>query len=532
VRSIKTNLCSSFAIRNNIITSSHHHIITRPPPPHENRLLQSHQFHGPNRKRRETVSSALLFQLHYILFHAMSLWRPNPNLSPFEFLAKIICSPGHVRTERELAALTIDEREKVWADMTGDPAISRYAEVAPEDPAMVERCLQELQDELQVLAQQASRTTRNSALQRALQQQQRHHQEQQKFSSYGNDERAMRLSFLRAVGFNVPEAALKMRNYYEEKMKLFGGRRDDFLNRPITLQDLSPDDLQVLAGGGHQILSRPDKAGRFVCYARYHNVAKHHPHPTVTREHHLRAVFYLFLAMAEDVEVQRRGMIMMAYNLGQYPKGGVDYELLRSFAYLLNHAVPLRVVGAHMVCDNTVWSSIADLGVHIFSPFMRVRARFHLGSDLECHYRLVGVGIQEDCLPEISTVTGEARTDNHVQWLHKRQAMEAKRRKKQQIRQQQQQQQQQQKGSSPHTSTSSEEGSGGEDDGGWSSWCSTQGHSQNYDHNVHNASSSSSGVVVAVKDPRWSRVRATPVLIENDDDEDEDDEEEDRMIIS
>jgi hypothetical protein len=502
-------------------------------------------FYNHNNSTVSTETDVLRSVVHPPFFHfqslitfsftpfIMSLWRPDPNLSSFEFLAKIVCSPGHVRTERELAALTIDEREKVWADMTGDPTVSRYAEVAPEDPAMVQHCLQELQVELQGLAaQQASsrNNARNSALQRALQQQ----QQQQ-----GNIQRAMRLAFLRAVGFNVPEAALKMRNHYEEKMKLFGGRQhdddDSFLNQPITLQDLSPDDLQVLAGGGHQILSQPDRAGRFVCYARYHNVAKYHPHPTLTREHHLRAVFYLFSAMAEDIEVQRRGMIMMAYNLGQYPEGGVDYELLRSFAYLLNHAVPLRVVAAHMVCDNTVWTSIADLGVHIFSPFMRVRHRFHLGSDLECHYRLMGVGIQEDCLPEISTVTGEARTDNHLQWMHQRQTMEAKRRRKKQQQRQQQQPQEQQQRLSLHTSTSSEEDSGEENDGGLSlnpsSWCPTQGYSQNYDQNVRNASSSSSNeasIVAAVQDPRWSRVRATPVLIEHDDD---DYKEEDRMII-
>jgi hypothetical protein len=84
---------------------------------------------------------------------------------------------------------------------------------------------------------------------------------------------SLRLLFLRADGFDVRKAALRLVTFFEAKLRLFGS---EALARPIRLSDLDYKDILSLRSGCIQVLPDPDKAKRSVLcyYPRYHMYSK------------------------------------------------------------------------------------------------------------------------------------------------------------------------------------------------------------------------------------------------------------------
>ena len=70
-----------------------------------------------------------------------------------------------------------------------------------------------------------------------------------------------RLMFLRSEHFDAAAAARKLRHFLTMKLELFGPEK---LCRPITLDDLDPDDIECLMNGHLQLLNKRDQAGRDV----------------------------------------------------------------------------------------------------------------------------------------------------------------------------------------------------------------------------------------------------------------------------
>jgi hypothetical protein len=163
---------------------------------------------------------------------------------------KIVCDPGHERTTRELKQLPKESRERVWADMTGDPASSTNLAAlrAEEDPQHVMQVMEEMNAEL-------DQVTDNHVWNMALQTKLAH-------------DPGFRLMFLRAEQYSPSGAAERMVRHFEEKLDLFGKEKFD---QPIRLKDLSRDDLEALSCGGIQFLPRADRAGRLVFMTRYRN---------------------------------------------------------------------------------------------------------------------------------------------------------------------------------------------------------------------------------------------------------------------
>ena len=177
----------------------------------------------------------------------MQLGRPESFLSPAEVACGIWFCPVQERTQRELHQLSQAEREKVWADMSGDNVLSTF-ETMEEDSEVVARCLCEMDDEI-------SRTSRKEAFLQA----------QGLAPDYVNSE-SMRIKFLRSEMFDTKAAAVRIIRHFEEKKSLFG---EDKLGRDILLSDLTEDDMEALTCGGAQFLRERDKGGRRVYFSRY-----------------------------------------------------------------------------------------------------------------------------------------------------------------------------------------------------------------------------------------------------------------------
>lgn len=155
--------------------------------------------------------------------------------------------PAQERTARELHELPVEEREKVWADMSGNSNITTYS-INPEEESF-------LQEKLDQLEMEVSKITEKEVFD----------QTRRTSPDYVNS-RSLRLLFLRATSFDAMLAATKMTRHFEEKLILFGA---ETLGRDILQSDLSSDDLDSLYCGGVQILQGAERAGRTIFYSRY-----------------------------------------------------------------------------------------------------------------------------------------------------------------------------------------------------------------------------------------------------------------------
>jgi hypothetical protein len=142
--------------------------------------------------------------------------------------SRILFCPSEERTVRELQELPSEDREQVWADMTGDPETTYYR-IHAENPEFVAQCLAELSKTLE----HCSHPNRSS-FDRACQQN----------SDYVSSQR---LKFMRAENFDPSAAANRMIAYFQRKEELFG---TEILSREIRQTDLSADDLESLKAGG------------------------------------------------------------------------------------------------------------------------------------------------------------------------------------------------------------------------------------------------------------------------------------------
>ena len=172
--------------------------------------------------------------------------------NPAYTACKIWCYPTDEHTSEKLKTLSLEEREKVWGDMSGDSKLSHY-EINPEEPTFVENCLQELHEELNKLSSKDDAKTSSS-----FEYVKQHHPE------YVFDRKRL-LMFLRSESFHPKLTAKHIIGHYEFKEELFG---KDKLGRDIMLCDLNEDDMESLSSGGFQYMDQTDHAGRPICFSR------------------------------------------------------------------------------------------------------------------------------------------------------------------------------------------------------------------------------------------------------------------------
>jgi hypothetical protein len=136
---------------------------------------------------------------------------------------------------QDLTRMRIEDRERVLEDLHG------IANVADEDPALVERALHELEVELE-------RKKRGTSYELA-----------QSLNREYVTHRKLRLQFLRADDMDPKAAADRLIKFFDNKRHLFG---IDLLTKDIRRQDLDEYDLQALFSGMSQIAPEKDRAGR------------------------------------------------------------------------------------------------------------------------------------------------------------------------------------------------------------------------------------------------------------------------------
>jgi hypothetical protein len=148
---------------------------------------------------------------------------------------------------KEMNKLSMQEREGVLQDIHG------VADIPNETPEFVEASLTEMERTIQEILAPSSWWSSSSQVSA-------YEQARNINPSYVQDTK-LRLMFLRADRFHAKDAALRMIQFFEEKLSLFG---PDKLTMNIVLRDMNADDTKSLESGFFQILPNRDRAGRAI----------------------------------------------------------------------------------------------------------------------------------------------------------------------------------------------------------------------------------------------------------------------------
>lgn len=151
--------------------------------------------------------------------------------------------------------------------------------------------------------------------------------------------------------------------------------------------------------------------------------------------------------MVEDEAHQKSGVVAIGYENGKLPlerfeneddslfdihaaDGGFDRDLAREILKI-PLSVPIRPMGYHICADDTQWQSIFDMVMVTICKFVRVRLRFHYGSQQETKFALLTHGIPVDTFP--ITHTGSCDLSHHFAWIEQRRELEARRRQEREL---------------------------------------------------------------------------------------------------
>jgi hypothetical protein len=260
-----------------------------------------------------------------------------------------IC-PSEERTIRDLKELPKEEREKVWADLSGDDYL--YCAIQPDTciASPEEEQLMQLNEEL--LKVEGSLPS-IPAVKNYISQ------------------HSFRLMFLRSNQGNSAAAAKQIVKHLHLKEYLFGSQ---VLAKDIELEDLNEQDMAALSGGTLQWIFQRDRCQRLVYLVRTRDLFETKLPPDSI----LRAHFYHCMEAARDEQNQRLGFVMVNYFLDDPKTGGANYELIRR-ASKFENAIPLRCVAQYIAFQNSRWKPVADVICHIASPKIRVRTRTIFG---------------------------------------------------------------------------------------------------------------------------------------------------------
>jgi hypothetical protein len=134
----------------------------------------------------------------------------------------------------------------------------------------------------------------------------------------------------------------------------------------------------------------------------------------------MRLAYYMLMLAFDDEETQIKGIVMLLINCGPRRRGA-DFEFVLKAPSVIR-MLPLRIAAAHIIFDSDTLGPVNAAILQAITKTSRVRFRFHQGTALECHYKLMTFGIPTEALP--MTNNNEFPLDNHSEWLKGRRQAE------------------------------------------------------------------------------------------------------------
>jgi hypothetical protein len=355
--------------------------------------------------------------------------QPSLSIPPYETGARshanaeMKSADATAQVTRALNELSHQEREQAFEDLHGvSPTIN-------ETPELIEKALSEMEKYLQQTVIPRS-TVNNNRSHLSSSTSSAYVLAQSKNMTYAQNPK-LRLRFLRADRFDATKAALRLVQWFQWKLELFGP--DKLCQEHIRLEDLDDNGRAMIQSGRWQVLPSRDHRGRAVILA----AASHNRRLFRSVKGGLQMMWYGIESIVEDEVTQCQGVVLILCMLwsGQdiLPQQSnasassvLLEEELKEFngkALRLSASLPMRLEATHILLGaptNTA-GPLTVAATFLFnsaSRFFLARFRIHRGSLCECQYELMTFGLPSASLPYNND--GTLKLGNHKKWYQRR----------------------------------------------------------------------------------------------------------------
>ena len=291
---------------------------------------------------------------------------------PFEVDDDDVTSPHAAERElaRQMSQLSMPEREASLYDIHG------VSEMVQETPDFVFQKLQELDAALSAI-EAPSKQAYTQALQLD--------------PTYAMSE-GLRLKFLRADTFDPVEAAKRMVRHFETKLKLFGPEK---LTKELGVEDLSPEDQEVIESGWLTLLPLRDTAGRLI-------MVNTMPLRCGSATSRTRFLFVLLCLISKEESDQRKGLVALGFHnqAKNRPVLPVDPALAQVSGVVVASS-PIKFCSIH-ACEDKGGPSAVKAFITKLDAQTRNRYKWHQiekGDYNNLHFQLMPFGIPTQVLP-------------------------------------------------------------------------------------------------------------------------------------
>jgi len=229
--------------------------------------------------------------------------------------------------------------------------------------------------------------------------------------TYVNDD-GFRLRFLRFTHFDVKWASEKMVKFLDIILKLFG---EFALERAVRLSDFDSRELKYLREGECQFLPFRDRIGRRILVFL---------NPLMPREDLLeyqicraKILIYMTWVAADDVDVQRKGLVILVRFTSKYKLSVNDVYKARETPRIQTNIISsVRACAIHICSSDTpLYRFIHGLVMLRIKVEGRERIKIHYGESVQLQYSVHSYGIPTEHIP--LTFSGNIKDGYIKQWI-------------------------------------------------------------------------------------------------------------------
>eukprot|EP00536_Pseudo-nitzschia_multiseries_P002855 jgi/Psemu1/184434/e_gw1.39.18.1 len=226
-----------------------------------------------------------------------------------------------------------------------------------------------------------------------------------------------RFRFVRAERYDIPKAVHRYCNCLDFLLEFFGKKA---LLRPLLLSDLTRNEMKFLKEGYIQVLPSRDRLGRRILVqlgsyggTRYSEMEKFRV-----------GVYLCFSVLSEDLTTQRLGVVSLgSFTLEAEGFLGKELRSISSLMKRFYHTVPLRWSATHLcIPDDPVFHLIKSFVLFLLGLHGRKMLRIHVGTPMECDYKLRCFGLPTEDIPRTSTHS--IKLKNHARLLEVRKTID------------------------------------------------------------------------------------------------------------
>lgn len=219
-----------------------------------------------------------------------------------------------------------------------------------------------------------------------------------------------RLLFLRCEQFNVDLAAMRMANYWNRRIELFGNAAFN----PLSVATIREKDKKELSLGFLRIIPDTDGTGRCNIFIRP-SILEGHGYKD---ENMVRAAWYTLHAALENESTQEKGIVFLVYLRDTYVRH-FDRSLVKLLVNAIKGVLPVRVSAIHIFHAPYLFEVLFDVVSMLLGERLTKRIKMYPGEDEVIQVKLMDFRILPSRLP---VELGGALNLDQDQWIAERES--------------------------------------------------------------------------------------------------------------